>query len=125
MFKTCLQSRFSGLFCHAMPFDTHPLSHDKASEYGRRGVEKREENRSKLPVDPHQRRDLLRVREQIGIACKAFKAVKEPSDIYRLSCSLSKLREDERKLAGRPDPGSYRPTAPKEKKPKEIEPGEA
>lgn len=94
----------------------------------------REEN-SKGGLTKHQRhlervrmsfesRDLLRVREQIEIACKAFKAATEPMDIFRLSSALSKLREDERKLAGRPDPGSYRPTAPKSKPAKSSGPVE-
>lgn len=58
-------------------------------------------------------KETIRIREHIERVNDLLEACAEPVDILRLSQALNKLHEDERKLAGRPDPGSYRPVAPK------------
>ena len=42
----------------------------------------------------------------------------DPLDVERLSRALAALADWERRLAGRPDPGSFRPEAPRTRKPK-------
>jgi hypothetical protein len=53
---------------------------------------------------------LVRVREELTRLDKLLKAETDPVKLDKLASALSRLAEQERQLAGRPLPGSLRPT---------------
>lgn len=74
------------------------------------------ETEPQTEIDGYAARILARVREQvdaIDIALSKALEAKEvdPQAVERLSRAAVALSDRERKLAGRPDPGTYRPTA--------------
>lgn len=53
---------------------------------------------------------LSRVRDQMSLLADMMKKEKDPARLDRLAAAFGKLAEVERQLAGRPLPGSLRPT---------------
>lgn len=74
------------------------------------------ETRAQIKNNGFEIQDLRRVRAEIEREARLLRKLTDPGQIFKLSASLDRLRAQERKLAGRPDPGSYRPTAPKHPK---------
>lgn len=120
-----------------------PICKETAVEYGRLGqlarAKKKAERELKLSVldtADFQTQELVRVRTQISRLNEAIDkelSVNIPAvepigdnpgspaigpsglELDRLTRAMKQLCEKEQKLAGRPDPGSYRPTTPKDK----------
>jgi hypothetical protein len=61
-------------------------------------------------LDDYSVRTLARVREQIDQLADMMKKEKDPARLDRLAAAFAKLSEVERQLAGRPLPGSLRPS---------------
>lgn len=58
---------------------------------------------------PHEKRRLLRVREQLDRLDQMMMTENDPQRLDRIASAQSKLAEQERILDGRPLPGSRRP----------------
>ena len=65
---------------------------------------------------------LARTREHVARLDAALEAAKDALEMERIARALSIMQEQERKLAGRPDPGSFRPSAPRSPNRAPIEP---
>jgi hypothetical protein len=61
-------------------------------------------------IDGYVGERLAHAREEIKRLCDLLAATKGAQDCERLSRAIACWSEIERKLAGRPDPGTYRPT---------------
>jgi hypothetical protein len=61
-------------------------------------------------ADDYSLRTLARVRDQIDQLADMMKKETDPARLDRLAAAFAKLSEVERQLAGRPLPGSYRPS---------------
>ena len=56
---------------------------------------------------------LVRVRKQIDLLSAMLEEEQDPNKIDRLASAIAKLSELERQLAGRPLPGSLKPSSPR------------
>ena len=74
--------------------------------------------RASLPDDPYQRERAKQTRKDIVRARARLAKATDGAEFDRLASAISKLSELERTLAGRPLPGTLKPTAPKAKVPK-------
>jgi hypothetical protein len=81
-----------------------------AAENARKGHLKRWGNGK--PKEYTERR-LARVRRQLDKIDRMVMKETDPGKLDRLAAASMRLADQERKLAGRPDPGSYRPVKPK------------
>ncbi len=70
-----------------------------------------------LPADDsYVQRRLYRVREQIEMLSTMLDNEDDPQRIDRLASALARLSETERQLAGRPLPGSLKPSSPRQQR---------
>lgn len=97
-----------------------------AAEYGKRGnaakianaelarqqLAEQEEQAKQLPEEAsvYVSKRLVRVRLQLDRIDAMVLKEKDAQKLDRLASAQARLADQERKLAGRPDPGSYRPT---------------
>jgi hypothetical protein len=63
-------------------------------------------------IDAFSRQRLMRVRKQLDRLDNMIEAETDPAKLDRLASAQARLAEQERQLAGRPLPGSFRPAAP-------------
>lgn len=104
---------------------------ENAAEMGRRSAEARRqrdlaiEAARSAPVpatDDYVTERISRVRAHIVDTDLALSKARDPLDRERLSRALGVLQETERKLAGRPEPGSYKPVRPGREKAPDLVP---
>lgn len=62
-------------------------------------------------ISDYEVKTLVRVRLQLDMIFEQFIKEKDPSKLDRLASAQARLSEQERQLAGRPLPGSLRPTS--------------
>jgi len=74
--------------------------------------------------DPYPASRLSRVRAQLDRIDAMVINETDPKRLNDLACASMRLADQERKLAGRPDPGSYRPSPPKSKTQDQVKPVE-
>ena len=110
----------------ASPF----ITSENARELQRLGVEARlarqklQEERLKLAEESldFPSRTLSRVRAQIETLLDDLGKERDPQRIDRLASALGRLNEIERQLAGRPMPGSLKPSAKQPRVTPQVEP---
>ena len=110
----------------ASPF----ITSENARELQRLGVEARlarqklQEERLKLAEESldFPSRTLSRVRAQIETLLDDLGKERDPQRIDRLASALGRLNEIERQLAGRPMPGSLKPSAKQPRGTPQVEP---
>ena len=110
----------------ASPF----ITSENARELQRLGVEARlarqklQEERLKLAEESldFPSRTLSRVRAQIETLLDDLGKERDPQRIDRLASALGRLNEIERQLAGRPMPGSLKPSAKQPRATPQVEP---
>ena len=66
-------------------------------------------------LDDYQAKTIVRVRERMDKLLDLLEEEEDPNKLDRLASAFAKLQEEERKLAGRPLPGSRRPSPEKSK----------
>lgn len=93
---------------------------EQAVEYGRQGGLKRAENyrvllATKGEAEVYREKRLARVRKLLDRIDKLAMEETDPKRSNELAGAALRWSEQERKLAGRPDPGSYRPSSPPKK----------
>lgn len=62
-------------------------------------------------LDDYQAKTIVRVRERMDKLLDLLEEEEDPNKLDRLASAFAKLQEEERKLAGRPLPGSHRPSS--------------
>lgn len=102
---------------------------EQAVEYGRQGGLKRAENyraliASKSEAEIYREKRLARVRKLLDRIDRLAMVETDPKKSNELAGAALRWSEQERKLAGRPDPGSYRPSPPKSKAQDQVKPVE-
>ena len=75
------------------------------------------------PIEPFVAKRVVRVRAQLNGIDDAIESALTPGSVdartvEQLARASAALSDIERRLAGRPDPGSFRPEAPRTRKPK-------
>lgn len=98
------------------------ITRETAREYARKANEAKRAKQAALLAnppapasdpakpDPYLSAKLGRVRKQIEAVDKLIESASDPQAVDRFAAALARLYEIERQLAGRPLPGSLRPT---------------
>jgi DNA repair ATPase RecN len=76
-------------------------------------AEQQKHEQKLLPQDDYIQRRIARVREQIEMLSDMLDQEEDPNKLDRLASAIDRLDEMERKHAGRPLPGSLKPSQPK------------
>ncbi len=77
-------------------------------------AEQQKHEQKLLPQDDYIQRRIARVREQIEMLSDMLDQEEDPNKLDRLASAIDRLDEMERKHAGRPLPGSLKPSQPRQ-----------